>query len=79
MTKKHSRTEADLYQDALEWVASEDAPGNTPPGMSDADAEDIIGSQLTACLVSDVFGRPITEVARIVLAIRKLPVKQGAA
>lgn len=58
------------YEDAIQWIASEDAPG-------DDDIIDDLQGYLTVCLVADIFNRPATQVARHVWNIRHPEQQRG--
>lgn len=58
------------YKDAVEWIAVNDAAGDTPEGMEWDEAEQVVRCLTTVCLVADVFGKDQDAVSTDVLKVR---------
>lgn len=58
------------YKDAVDWIAAEDAAGDTPDGMDYATAFDRVDGNMTVVMVADLWGRDPKKVAADVLRVR---------
>jgi hypothetical protein len=67
------------YAEAVSWIASEYAAGDTPPGMDFDAAFAAVDHNLTVVMVSDLWSKPAWRVALDVLRERGFNVPRGYA
>lgn len=65
------------YQEAVEWIALNDAAGDTPEGMPLEDAFHEVRWIISVALVSDIFGKERDKVALDVLKERGFAIPRG--
>lgn len=65
------------YAQAVQWIALNDSPADTPTGMEAEAAFDSVRNLLSVCLVADVWGIDQQQVAIDVLKARGIKVPRG--
>lgn len=65
------------YQDAVSWIAANDAAGDTPEGMEYTEAYSIVHGMISLCLVVDLWEKEQGVVAVDVLRKRGFKKPRG--
>ncbi|KGT55145.1 hypothetical protein ACE15N_22115 (plasmid) [Xanthomonas campestris pv. passiflorae] len=65
------------YREAVEWIAAEDAGGDTPVGLDFETAFERVDGALTVVMVADLWGRDPKSVAVDVLKARGFKAPRG--
>lgn len=58
------------YKDAIQWIAQNDAAGDTPDGMAWSEAFEAVKDMISVCLVTDLWRKEQAVVAHDVLYAR---------
>lgn len=65
------------YHTAVQWIAANDAAGDTPPDLDFTKAYEAVNGNISVVLVADVFNKPESQVALDVLKARGFSKPKG--
>lgn len=65
------------YKEAVNWIASEDGPGDTPVGMDFSDAVETVDGMMTVEMAASLWGKDTQQVAVDVVKARGFKMPRG--
>lgn len=65
------------YKEAVNWIASEDAPGDTPAGMEFSEAVETVDGMMTVEMAANLWGKDTRQVAVDVVKARGFKMPRG--
>ena len=65
------------YKESVNWIANEDAPGDTPAGMDFSEAVEVVDGMMTVAMAADLWCKDTRQVAVDVVKARGFKMPRG--